>query len=48
VFDTTGVFAGITVLSAGVLMVGIAVDRLERRLLQWKPERSDTAAERGA
>jgi NitT/TauT family transport system permease protein len=48
VFDTTGVFAGITVLSAGVLMVGIAVDRLERRLLHWKPERSDTAAERGA
>lgn len=48
VFDTTGVFAGITVLSAGVLIVGIAVDRLERRLLQWKPERSDTAAERGA
>ena len=48
VFDTTGVFAGITVLSAGVLIVGIAVDRLERRLLQWKPERSETAAERGA
>ena len=47
VFDTTGVFAGITVLSAGVLMVGIAVDRLERWLLQWKPERSDTAGERG-
>src|SRR6476659_9935268 len=48
VFDTTGVFAGVTILAAGVLIVGIAVDRLERRLLQWKPERSDTAAERGA
>jgi NitT/TauT family transport system permease protein len=48
VFDTTGVFAGITVLSAGVLCVGVAVDRLERRLLQWKPGRSDGAAERGA
>jgi sulfonate transport system permease protein len=45
VFDTTGVFAGITVLSAGVLTVGVAVDR---RLLQWKPERADDSPERGA
>jgi sulfonate transport system permease protein len=43
VFDTTGVFAGITVLSAGVLLVGAAVDRLERRLLRWKPERAESA-----
>jgi NitT/TauT family transport system permease protein len=48
VFDTTGVFAGITVLSAGVLLVGVAVDRVERRLLQWKPGRADAAADRGA
>jgi ABC-type nitrate/sulfonate/bicarbonate transport system permease component len=48
VFDTTGVFAGITVLSAGVLMVGIAVDRLERRLLQGKPERADASNPSGA
>ena len=48
VFDTTGVFAGMTVLAAGVLLVGGAVDRLERRLLRWKPERSEMAAERGA
>jgi len=41
VFDTTGVFAGMTVLSAGVLMVGAAVDRLERWLLRWKPDRTD-------
>ena len=41
VFDTTGVFAGMTVLAAGVLLVGAAVDRLERRLLRWKPERAD-------
>jgi NitT/TauT family transport system permease protein len=48
VFDTTGVFAGITVLSAGVLMVGIAVDRLERRLLHWKPERAEASNPRDA
>ena len=41
VFDTTGVFAGMAVLSTGVLLVGAAVDRLERRLLRWKPERAD-------
>lgn len=47
VFDTTGVFAGIAVLSAGVLAVGVVVDRIEQRLLQWKPERADGAAGRG-
>jgi NitT/TauT family transport system permease protein len=36
VFDTTGVFAGMTVLAAGVLLVGALVNRLERRLLRWK------------
>ena len=44
VFDTTGVFAGMAVLSAGVLLVGAAVDRLERRLLRWKPERADVGS----
>lgn len=38
VFDTTGVFAGMTVLAAGVLFVGALVSRLERRLLRWKPD----------
>jgi len=38
VFDTTGVFAGIAVLAAGVLLVGSVVGRLERRLLRWKPD----------
>jgi NitT/TauT family transport system permease protein len=38
VFDTTGVFAGITVLAAGVLLVGAVVDRIESYLLRWKPE----------
>src|SRR6267142_2026058 len=35
-FDTTGVFAGMAVLSASVLLVGFGVDRLERWLLRWK------------
>jgi hypothetical protein len=33
--------------SAGVLAVGAVVDRIERRLLKWKPERSDASAESG-
>ncbi len=40
VFDTTGVFAGMVVLSAVVLIVGRGVDRLERWLLRWKPDRT--------
>jgi NitT/TauT family transport system permease protein len=40
VFDTTGVFAGMTVLAAGVLLVGGVVSQLERWLLRWKPEHS--------
>lgn len=36
VFDTTGVFAGMTVLSAVVLAVGGLVNVAERRLLRWK------------
>ena len=35
-FDTTGVFAGMAVLSAVVLLVGWGVNRLERWLLRWK------------
>jgi len=35
-FDTTGVFAGMTVLSAVVAIVGAGVTRLERYLLRWK------------
>jgi NitT/TauT family transport system permease protein len=45
VFDTTGVFAGMAVLSAGVLLVGGAVNQVERRLLQWKVDRSRSAEE---
>src|SRR6266542_5507714 len=39
VFDTTGVFAGMAVLAAGVLGVAAAVERLARWLLRWKPDR---------
>ena len=35
-FDTTGVFAGMTVLSAVVVIVSAGVTRLERYLLKWK------------
>ena len=35
-FDTTGVFAGMAVLSSVVLIIGWGVDRLERWLLRWK------------
>jgi len=35
-FDTTGVFAGMAILAAVVLLVGEAVSSLERRLLRWK------------
>ena len=38
--DSTGVFAGITILALGVLAVGSVVDRVERRLMRWKPERT--------
>ena len=37
VFDTTGMFAGMTVLAFVVLLIGAIVGRVERRLLHWKP-----------
>lgn len=45
VFDTTGVFAGMTVLAIGVLAVGSVVNRLERRLLRWRPEQAGSSEE---
>ena len=36
VFDTTGVFAGMTILSAIVLCLAYGVEKLERWLLRWK------------
>ena len=35
-FDTTGVFAGMTVLAIVVVLISAAVSRLERWLLAWK------------
>jgi NitT/TauT family transport system permease protein len=35
-FDTTGVFAGMAVLAAVVVVVSLGVTRLERWLLRWK------------
>jgi NitT/TauT family transport system permease protein len=43
VFDTTGVFAGMAVLATVVLVVGAMVNRLERWLLRWKPERESAS-----
>jgi NitT/TauT family transport system permease protein len=40
VFDTTGVFAGMAILAAVVLLVGWGVNRLESWLLRWKPGRT--------
>jgi NitT/TauT family transport system permease protein len=48
VFDTTGVFAGMIVLAAWVLIVGAVISQVERRLLRWKPERGRSRAERFA
>ena len=36
-FDTTGVFAGMTVLAGFTLVVDMVVTWVERRLLAWKP-----------
>jgi NitT/TauT family transport system permease protein len=35
-FDTTGVFAGMTVLAAVVVVASLAVSRVERWLLRWR------------
>jgi NitT/TauT family transport system permease protein len=37
VFDTTGMFAGTALLAFAVLGIGAIVNRVERRLLRWKP-----------
>jgi NitT/TauT family transport system permease protein len=38
VFDTTGVFAGLILTSAVVLLIDLAITRLERHLLRWRPQ----------
>ncbi len=42
VFDTTGVFAGMFILSVFVILVDVLVTMVERRLLNWRPD--DTRA----
>jgi sulfonate transport system permease protein len=37
VFDTTAVFAGLILTSAVVLCIDLAINRLERYLLRWRP-----------
>ena len=37
VFDTTGVFAGLILTSALVLVIDMGINRLERYLLRWRP-----------
>jgi NitT/TauT family transport system permease protein len=43
VFDTTAVFAGMIVLMLVVLVVDYVVNRIERRLLRWKPDEARDA-----
>ena len=38
IFDVAGVFAGMFVLSAFVILIDLAVTWVERRLLVWRPE----------
>ena len=44
IFDVAGVFAGMFVLSAFVILIDFGVTLVERRLLVWRP---DTAEGRG-
>jgi NitT/TauT family transport system permease protein len=38
IFDVAGVFAGMFVLSAFVILIDLAVTKVERRLLVWRPD----------
>ena len=44
VLDTTGVFAGMVVLTTFVLIVDYAVTLVERRLLVWRPAPASSTA----
>ncbi len=44
VFDTTGVFAGMIVLTIFVVLVDMLVTVVEKRLLKWRPEPASAAA----
>jgi NitT/TauT family transport system permease protein len=40
VFDTRGVFAGMFILMIAVLIIDLLVNRVERRLLRWRPNQT--------
>jgi len=42
VFDVAGVFAGMFVLSAFVILIDVGVTMVERRLLVWRPNLADS------
>jgi NitT/TauT family transport system permease protein len=44
VFDVTGVFAGMFVLMAFVILVDWIVTRVENRLLVWRPQPASTGS----
>ncbi|BAS26188.1 ABC transporter permease [Limnochorda pilosa] len=44
VFDSTGIFAGMTVLAVVVLGIDFAIHALERRLLRWQPRASESGS----
>ena len=45
VFDTTGVFAGMLILTAFVITIDALVSAVERRLLAWRPAPAQTTAQ---
>ncbi len=44
VFDVTGVFAGILILSIFVILIDMAVTFIENRLLVWRPDQASASA----
>jgi NitT/TauT family transport system permease protein len=43
-FNTTGVLGGISIMSAAVVLINDLLDRLERRLMRWRPAEAVTTA----
>jgi NitT/TauT family transport system permease protein len=41
-FNTTGVLAGITIMSVVVVLINDMLDRLEQRLMRWRPRDAAT------
>jgi NitT/TauT family transport system permease protein len=47
IFDVAGVFAGMFILAAFVLVIDAAVTFVERRLLVWRPDGAETRGRMG-